>query len=286
MTAYARRQFAGGAVLTTVPLQIGSSDTSFTLATGGSTNWPDGSGGNFTVVVDAATPEKINCSARSGLVVTVASGGRGYDGTSAVQHPAGSAIQCVHIAQDDDEANQVVNQVLGQASAAKGDILAMLSAAGPNTLTRVPLGATGTIMQAQATGLPGFSATLLQLASSSLGNGTNNSTSYAVLNGASSTVTVTTGTKALVIVTGTLANGSTGGGAFLGFAISGATTLAASDASAVVNQVGPASQVSAGSVIVPVTLTAGSNVFTAQLRTLGVSLAAATNVLLTVIPMN
>ena len=120
MAAYARRMFAGGAINTTVPLAIGSGDGSFTLATGGSTNWPDGSTGNFVVIVDASNPEKILCSARSGLVVTVAASGRGYDGTSAVSHGAGSAIQCIHCAQDDDEANQVVAAVLGQASAAGG----------------------------------------------------------------------------------------------------------------------------------------------------------------------
>ena len=154
-TPYARRMFNGGAVTTTVPLAVGSSDSSFTLAS--STNWPDGSSGNFIVIIDQSSPEKILCSARSGLVVTVAASGRGYDGTSAVSHVAGSQIQCVHGAQDDDEANQVVSQVLGQSGAAKGDILTMLSAAGPNTLGhRVALGTAGMNLGVGGSGLPAY----------------------------------------------------------------------------------------------------------------------------------
>lgn len=199
MAAYARRQFAGGAISTTVPLGMGSSDASFTLATGGSTNWPDGSTGNFTVVIDTATPEKILCSARSGLVVTVASSGRGYDGTSAVAHPTNSAIQCVHIAQDDDEANQVVSAVLGQPSAAKGDILYMLSAAGPNTLARLPLGTTRQVMTPSGTGIPSWAAPFLLVPIAK-------SISYAAVNNdlviPSANITVTTPAAAATAVFG------------------------------------------------------------------------------------
>lgn len=156
MAAYARRMFAGGSIVTTVPLSIGASDSSFTLAA--STNWPDGSSGNFMVVLDFgnSTQEKVLCSSRSGLVVTVAASGRGDDGTTGVAHSAGTSIQCCHGAQDDDEANQLVANTLGLASLAKGDIYTVLSAAGPNTLTRVGLGSTGMNLGVGGSALPAY----------------------------------------------------------------------------------------------------------------------------------
>lgn len=152
--AYARRSFPGGAIATTIPTGMGSGDTSFTLAA--ATNWSVAN--NFYVVVDRglSTEEKIGCSGITSLTVTVASGGRGADGTSAQAHSAGCTVQVCHVAQDDDEANQVVSAVLGQSGAAKGDILTMLSAAGPNTLQRVALGTTGSILQATSGGIPGW----------------------------------------------------------------------------------------------------------------------------------
>lgn len=154
-TPYARRSFAGGAISTTVPTGMASGDTTFTVAA--ATNWSFAN--NFYVVVDRglSTEEKILCSGISSLVVTVASSGRGADGTSAQSHVAGCTVQVCHVAQDDDEANQVVSAVLGQSGAAKGDILAMLSAAGPNTLTRVPIGTSNQILGVSA-GLPAYAS--------------------------------------------------------------------------------------------------------------------------------
>jgi hypothetical protein len=138
---YARRSFAGGAISTTIPTGMGSADTSFTIAA--STGWSFAN--DFFVVVDRglSSEEKIECTGIAGLVVSVAT--RGADGTSAQAHVAGCTVQVCHVAQDDDEANQVVAAVLGQSGAAKGDLLYMLSAAGPNTLARLAIGATGAI---------------------------------------------------------------------------------------------------------------------------------------------
>ena len=75
-TAYATPILStGGAIATTIPNGMGASDTSFTLAL--ATNWSFAN--NFYVDVDRGLPteEKILCSGISGLVVTVASGGRG-----------------------------------------------------------------------------------------------------------------------------------------------------------------------------------------------------------------
>ena len=149
--AYSRRSFPGGAISTTVPTGMGSSDTTYTLAL--ATGWTVTN--NWFTVVDRglSTEEKIENSGIASLVVSVAN--RGADGTSAVAHSANCTVQACHVARDDDEANQVVAAVLGQSGAAKGDILAMLSAAGPNTLTRIPIGS-GTQVLGVSAGLPAY----------------------------------------------------------------------------------------------------------------------------------
>ena len=151
--SYSRRSFVGNAAATTVPLGLGAADGSCTIAS--ATNWPSGSGGDFLVVIDRGqnTEELAWSSGVSGTTLTFAL--RGAQGTSGVAHAAGCTIALSMGSQDLDEANQVVAGVLGQSGAAKGDILAMLSAAGPNTLTRVPIG-TSTQVLGVAAGLPAW----------------------------------------------------------------------------------------------------------------------------------
>ena len=85
-------------------------------------------------------------------------------------------------------------------------------------------------------------------------------------------VTVTTGTKALVTVTAFCQGGGAGQGASMGYAVSGATTVAATDISALRNEPNgggvnaPAIRYSATTLITG--LTAGSNVFTAKYKAL------------------
>lgn len=163
--SYSRRSYVGNAAATTVPLGLGASDGSCALAS--ATNWPSGSGGDFLVVIDRGlnTEELAWGSATSGTTLTFAA--RGAQGTTGVAHAAGCTIALSFGQQDLDESNQVVNQVLGQASAAKGDILAMLSAAGPNTLTRVPIGTSGQLLGVAA-GLPAWQYPVLTLLSGNI----------------------------------------------------------------------------------------------------------------------
>jgi hypothetical protein len=94
------------------------------------------------------------------------------------------------------------------------------------------------------------------------------STSYTDLATAGPAVTVTTGTKALVIVGAEIYNGSNQN-FYMGFAVSGANTLAAADATALGLGGSNNSIVVASSRAVLVTgLTAGSNTFTAKYRVL------------------
>jgi hypothetical protein len=87
-------------------------------------------------------------------------------------------------------------------------------------------------------------------------------------------VTVTTGTKALVILTTTLA-GSADNFIYFSFAVSGATTRAASDTEAILWRSSNASNpwLGASRVIYLTGLTAGSNTFTVQVRRAGANSA-------------
>jgi hypothetical protein len=90
------------------------------------------------------------------------------------------------------------------------------------------------------------------------------STSYTDLTTAGPAVTVTTGTKALVIVS-YLATDGVNVGQSMGYAVSGATTIAATDTTALFSQVN-ASFITNFSRASVVTLTAGSNTFTAKYK--------------------
>lgn len=110
MTAFLRRFYAGGGASTTLASAMGNSDTSFSISA--TTGWPGGSpGGNFIVVIDRGTSseEKILCSSNSGTVVSVASSGRGYDGTSATSHNSNATVSLCGGAIDFDETNQMSN---------------------------------------------------------------------------------------------------------------------------------------------------------------------------------
>lgn len=92
------REFAGGAVATTLTGgTLAQSATSITIAS--ATGWPTGSGtATFVVVINRGQTdeEKVLIESRSGTTLTVASGGRGYDGTSDQAHANGSTIEhCV-----------------------------------------------------------------------------------------------------------------------------------------------------------------------------------------------
>jgi len=107
---------------------------------------------------------------------------------------------------------------------------------------------------------------------------TTSSTSFTDLATVGPTVTITTGTDALVILTATIAASSDARMASMGFAVSGATTIAVSDAtslraSASTTNFDPYSM----SAIFRVTLTAGSNVFTAKYRNSSVANATFAN---------
>ena len=93
---------------------------------------------------------------------------------------------------------------------------------------------------------------------------TTTSTSYTDLATAGPAVTVTSGTLALVIVGCDLSNATVGVRAAMGYAVSGATTIAATDVDAFIAQASAAGRRFAASRAFLVTLTGGSNTFTAK----------------------
>lgn len=127
---------------------MSNSALSFTVAASGGTGYPTGV---HFVVIDRglSTEEKIKCASRSGDTFTVVASptGRGADDTSATTHASGAVVEHCTTAIDADEANNWVNQ-LSTATTAKGDE-AIASAA--NTLSKLAVGANGTVRVADST---------------------------------------------------------------------------------------------------------------------------------------
>jgi len=152
----------------------------------------------------------------------------------------------------------------------KGDIW------GYSTLdARIPIGTNNQVLTAdssQALGLKWATPTAAGLTYSNATVATSeltSSSSFTDLTTAGPAVTVTTGTSALVIVRASISTQSADRTANMGFAVSGSTTTAASTTNCFsVRDVGSQSIIMASAVIA-VTLTAGSNTFTAKYSTNG-----------------
>lgn len=102
---FERRSYSGTAVATTLSSSIVSGDTSLVVAD--ATGWPTGAQGPFFLVIDrgTASQEVIKIATRSGTSLTVASSGRGSDGSTATSHSSGASIEMCVTATDMDEAN-------------------------------------------------------------------------------------------------------------------------------------------------------------------------------------
>jgi hypothetical protein len=89
----ARMEYVGNAAPTVLEGDLSDSGTSFNLGDG--TNYPTGTIGDFTLVVNkgGVTEEKILCGTRTGTQVTIAPNGRGYDGTLPQTHSSGESVQ-------------------------------------------------------------------------------------------------------------------------------------------------------------------------------------------------
>jgi len=138
---YERRDYNGGAAATTISGALTSGDTTITIAA--ATSWPDGTDGPFYCTLDrgTASEERVKVTSRTGT--TLSSVTRGVDGTSAVAHAAGAAIEHTVSGVDLDEANYAVAQTVGKVTTAED----LLVGSAANALKRLGKGSDGQILQ-------------------------------------------------------------------------------------------------------------------------------------------
>jgi hypothetical protein len=143
---------------------------------------------------------------------------------------------------------------------------------GSGTYTRRAIGSTNQVLTVSG-GVPTWATPTAAAIATALAtvatDQTTTSTSYADLATAGPAVTVTTGTKALVSIKASMANGAALTGQMMGVAVSGATTVAASDTYGAGYKYigGPTNfQPVMAATFLITGLTAGSNTFTAKYR--------------------
>jgi hypothetical protein len=178
---------------------------------------------------------------------------------------SGTDLDFSWVAQDDT--NAIQNAIVD----AKGDLI---SATANDTPARLAVGTNGHILTADSTTATGikWAAPVLNLNANrtyvATQEGTSANNTYVDLATVQS-VTVTTGTKALVAFTcKSMNNATTDLFLYTSFAISGATTLAASDDRAAAQYIGTSTniQLPMSGIFVMTGLTAGSNTFTLKFK--------------------
>ena len=143
-----RRYYSSTAARTILSSSISNSATSITVdvVTGFPGSFP------YTLIIDQNTVDEeiIEVTAASGTTLTIT---RGVDGTTAVAHDAGSAVNHAVSARDYEEPNAFLNSGTLPIVNAKGDLLV---ATADNTVSRLAVGTNNFVLtadSAQATGV-------------------------------------------------------------------------------------------------------------------------------------
>lgn len=124
-SAYARRGYSGAARPTTLVGAHASGATTITVADASTWTAADDNGPFRFTITDGTTEEEIEATAVSGNSFTGCT--RGVGGTSAVSWSGGETVEHTSSARDFDEANRLVNAILGISSLTAGDLLYVLT---------------------------------------------------------------------------------------------------------------------------------------------------------------
>jgi hypothetical protein len=109
-----KREFVGGAVRTTLASNIAANTTGMVDVVDGST-FPLGGAKKFVIALarGTVTEEKVLINVRSGNTFDItATNGRGYDGTTASAHPAGTTVDHVLDAVFLQDVNDEINDII------------------------------------------------------------------------------------------------------------------------------------------------------------------------------
>lgn len=262
------------AVATTLASTMAAGATSFTVAS--ASGFPSVP---FYVVIDPDTPGSreymLVDSAVAGTTCSMtATSKRNLSGSAGdVEHASGAVVRVTPpMKQLFDDIHDRVDLILKVSGVAAGDMMYVTSvASGQATFARLATGTDGHVLTL-ASGLPSWAGGASPALSSAVvaAAETTTSTSFTDLATSGPAVTLTTGTRVLVIVSGQgyVSLGAGGGSTWMGVAVSGATTTAAADTDALKQASSvnfyPDMLVSCAFVL---TVTAGSNTFTAKYRT-------------------
>lgn len=220
--------------------------------------------------------------ATAGIADSAVTSAKIADGTIVAGDLASSAVTADKIATDAVTTVKIQNGAVTAAKLdaaaaiqptivdAKGDLIAGTAA---DTVARLAVGANDTILTADsstATGLKWAAAATQAVKSVTTAevstSQTSTSATFGDLTTAGPAVTVTTGTSVLVAITATVSNNTSQNISLVGVAVSGATTTAASDANALYVSSSVAGATYQMTVLIPLTVTAGSNTFTLKYR--------------------
>lgn len=165
-----------------------------------------------------------------------------------------------------DDPNAIQNTIV----AAKGDIIG----ASANDVPAVTsVGADGTVLTADSSTSTGLTwqapAIILETANAKIGTSqTTTSTSFTDLATVGPSVTLTTGTKVLILIGARISNSSANTASIMSVAVTGASTVAAGDSRGIYWNNVNANDSLAAAGVTNLTVTAGSNTFTAKYRVL------------------
>jgi hypothetical protein len=279
LTTTADKEFKGAAVPTTITGTINSVDMACSLAL--STGWPTGAQ-YWGAVIDKglANEEKVLCYTRSGSNVTIVA--RGQDNTSASTHTAGATIEhCLFAFDLDALYNHATNtsiddhtQYLLKTTAASTYETSTHAAATYETTTHAAA-TYETSTHAASTYAPVATISTANVAT----NESTTSSSFTDLAtaGPAVTVTVPASGKVKVTIHSSLAVTGAGGYAYMGYAVSGANTIAAADTRVLVIGNSGEPNLSASATFLLTGLTPGSTTFTTKYKRIFGTSAGFTN---------